>query len=310
MNGRVYDPVIGRFLSPDPVVAIASFSQSWNAYSYALNSPLSYTDPSGTVVASGCPPSLCAGSGFGGGGFGPRTVMASSWHFSSPLATLCDVEFGSLLTNTRPTTMLNIQDSSSATHPYPPDILFLGFSSLTAVRGFPTLNQLIYLKLISVCTRPQAYRTQIFSNSRVVESHIVGTHMASVEKPFGHRGMTWHLVPARQGMMPNFLYYCAALHLMPNDYSLEFTSHAKLSSREVPYPLDLLLHVITVSLETMKIAEVVVAGDVPVSLPALGRAAEHGEQPDRAHLIEGARRRFQRRFRVGPEGQPIQHGRT
>ena len=210
-------------------------------------------------------------------------------------------------------------DPATALKPFEQALLsrFLGVdanvlydSSLTAVSGFPTLNQLIYLKLISVCTRPQAYCTEIFSNSRVVESHIVGTHMASVEKPFGHRGMTWHLVPARQGMMPKFLYCCAALHLMPNDYSLEFTSHAKPSSQEVPYPLDLLLHVITVSLETMKIAEVVVAGDVPVSLPALGRAAEHGEQPDRAHLIEGARRRFQRRFRVGPEGQPIQHGRT
>ena len=51
MNGRVYDPAIGRFLSPDPIVADASFSQSWNAYSYALNSPLSYSDPSGFSVA-------------------------------------------------------------------------------------------------------------------------------------------------------------------------------------------------------------------------------------------------------------------
>ena len=100
MNGRVYDPVIGRFLSPDPVVADASFSQSWNAYSYALNSPLSYSDPSGTIVASGCPPSLCAGGGFGGGhgGFAPSTVMASSWHFPSRVATFWDVGFGSLPT--------------------------------------------------------------------------------------------------------------------------------------------------------------------------------------------------------------------
>ena len=33
MNGRVYDPAIGRFLSPDPIVADASFSQSWNVVS-------------------------------------------------------------------------------------------------------------------------------------------------------------------------------------------------------------------------------------------------------------------------------------
>ena len=53
MNGRVYDPAIGRFLSPDPIVADASFIQSWNAYSYALNSPLSYSDPSGLTAYCG-----------------------------------------------------------------------------------------------------------------------------------------------------------------------------------------------------------------------------------------------------------------
>ena len=75
MNGRVYDPAIGRFLSPDPIVADASFSQSWNAYSYALNSPLSYSDPSGMTLVGGCPRSVC-----GRGGFAPSTVMARSLH--------------------------------------------------------------------------------------------------------------------------------------------------------------------------------------------------------------------------------------
>ena len=75
MNGRVYDPAIGRFLSPDPIVADASFSQSWNAYSYALNSPLSYSDPSGMTLVGGCPRSVC-----GRGGFAPSTVMAGSLH--------------------------------------------------------------------------------------------------------------------------------------------------------------------------------------------------------------------------------------
>ena len=78
MNGRVYDPAIGRFLSPDPVVADASFSQGWNAYSYALNSPLSYSDPSGLTLVGGCPPSLCGGGGRGG--FAPGSVLASSSH--------------------------------------------------------------------------------------------------------------------------------------------------------------------------------------------------------------------------------------
>ncbi|WP_423128674.1 RHS repeat-associated core domain-containing protein [Gaoshiqia sp. Z1-71] len=47
MNGRMYDPVVGRFLSPDPVVQAPGFTQSFNRYSYCLNNPLIYTDPSG-----------------------------------------------------------------------------------------------------------------------------------------------------------------------------------------------------------------------------------------------------------------------
>lgn len=47
MNGRVYDPVIGRFMSADPFVQAPFFSQSLNRYSYVFNNPLSYTDPSG-----------------------------------------------------------------------------------------------------------------------------------------------------------------------------------------------------------------------------------------------------------------------
>jgi RHS repeat-associated protein len=47
MNGRVYDPVLGRFLSPDPNVQDLSDTQSYNRYSYVLNNPLRYTDPTG-----------------------------------------------------------------------------------------------------------------------------------------------------------------------------------------------------------------------------------------------------------------------
>nr|WP_280938404.1 RHS repeat-associated core domain-containing protein [Thioflexithrix psekupsensis] len=47
MNGRIYDPIIGRFLSADPFVQSPNNLQSLNRYSYVLNNPLSYTDPSG-----------------------------------------------------------------------------------------------------------------------------------------------------------------------------------------------------------------------------------------------------------------------
>jgi len=47
MNGRVYDPLVGRFLSPDPFVQMPDYSQSYNRYSYAFNNPLRFSDPSG-----------------------------------------------------------------------------------------------------------------------------------------------------------------------------------------------------------------------------------------------------------------------
>lgn len=49
MNGRVYDPVLGRFLSPDKYVQQGDNSQNYNSYSYCLNNPLKYTDPSGEL---------------------------------------------------------------------------------------------------------------------------------------------------------------------------------------------------------------------------------------------------------------------
>ena len=47
MNGRVFDPLIGRFVSADPFVQSPKDLQSLNRYSYVRNNPLSFTDPSG-----------------------------------------------------------------------------------------------------------------------------------------------------------------------------------------------------------------------------------------------------------------------
>ena len=51
MNGRVYDPQSCRFLSPDNYVQEPDNSQSFNRYSYCLNNPLKYNDPSGELFA-------------------------------------------------------------------------------------------------------------------------------------------------------------------------------------------------------------------------------------------------------------------
>lgn len=47
MNGRVYDPALGMFISPDNYLQAPDFTQNFNRYTYCMNNPLMYTDPSG-----------------------------------------------------------------------------------------------------------------------------------------------------------------------------------------------------------------------------------------------------------------------
>lgn len=59
-NGRLYslsryfigNPLTARMLSPDPFVQNASSTQNYNRYSYCMNNPLKYTDPSGYSIKS------------------------------------------------------------------------------------------------------------------------------------------------------------------------------------------------------------------------------------------------------------------
>ena len=46
-GARYYDPEIGRFISADTIVPDPMNPQSFNRYSYCLNNPLKYMDPSG-----------------------------------------------------------------------------------------------------------------------------------------------------------------------------------------------------------------------------------------------------------------------
>ena len=52
MNARLYDPLVGRFLSPDPFVQDADFSQSVNRYSYCVDNPLKHTDVNGEIFGT------------------------------------------------------------------------------------------------------------------------------------------------------------------------------------------------------------------------------------------------------------------
>ncbi len=47
MNARLYDPVIGRFISADSVVPEPGMGMAYNRYMYVVGNPLKYSDPTG-----------------------------------------------------------------------------------------------------------------------------------------------------------------------------------------------------------------------------------------------------------------------
>ena len=79
-NGRVYDPVMGMFLSPDNFVQEPGNSQNFNRYAYCLNNPLIYSDPSGeffwfviggAIIGSYIGSAIKAGEGHHGANWNP-----------------------------------------------------------------------------------------------------------------------------------------------------------------------------------------------------------------------------------------------
>jgi RHS repeat-associated protein len=57
-NARYYDPELGRFIQPDTAIPDLSNPQSYNRYSYCVNDPLRFTDPTGHSFWSNFNPSL------------------------------------------------------------------------------------------------------------------------------------------------------------------------------------------------------------------------------------------------------------
>jgi RHS repeat-associated protein len=54
LNGRVYDPLVGRIMSADPMVPDPLNGQAWNRHSYVINNPLAFTDPNGYCFLGMC----------------------------------------------------------------------------------------------------------------------------------------------------------------------------------------------------------------------------------------------------------------
>jgi RHS repeat-associated protein len=53
-NARIYDPAIGKFMTPDDIIPDAYNGQSYNRYTYVEDNPLSYEDPTGHLNCTGC----------------------------------------------------------------------------------------------------------------------------------------------------------------------------------------------------------------------------------------------------------------
>lgn len=62
LGARDYNPALGRFLSPDPVLTPGNPQQN-NGYAYADNNPVTQSDPSGLVTACDAEPVACQADG-------------------------------------------------------------------------------------------------------------------------------------------------------------------------------------------------------------------------------------------------------
>ena len=86
MNGRMYDPALGRMLSPDNYAGLDGTTQSYNQYSYVQNNPLKYTDPTGEFLLPAIALITDAiGAAFNGGlDFGNNAGRDKAWSSIDP----------------------------------------------------------------------------------------------------------------------------------------------------------------------------------------------------------------------------------
>ncbi len=80
MNGRFYDPMLGRFAAADPFVQSPGNLQSFNRYSYVGNNPLSRTDPSGYYFCTNFYGETAESCSSNGSGFGPNGASGNTYN--------------------------------------------------------------------------------------------------------------------------------------------------------------------------------------------------------------------------------------
>lgn len=75
MNGRVYDPFVAKFMSGDPLIQDPANGQNYNRYSYVLNNPTNFTDPTGFACDDG--KSVCKGMSLSPQEFGDARTLTN-----------------------------------------------------------------------------------------------------------------------------------------------------------------------------------------------------------------------------------------
>ncbi|MEU0558972.1 polymorphic toxin-type HINT domain-containing protein [Dactylosporangium sp. NPDC006015] len=87
LGARHYDPVIGRFISVDPLLSTEDPNQL-GGYSYAGNDPINSSDPSGLQGSASCAPGYVGGPG---GCTGTENDSGSSGDYCWSATTRCDM---------------------------------------------------------------------------------------------------------------------------------------------------------------------------------------------------------------------------
>jgi RHS repeat-associated protein len=77
VGARVYDPVVGRFLSRDALTDTSTSTHA-NAYAFAVNDPINHSDPSG-LDCEGCPPPDLGDGPAGGVSVGAGASNSNGW---------------------------------------------------------------------------------------------------------------------------------------------------------------------------------------------------------------------------------------
>lgn len=79
MNGRMYDPQVRRFLSPDNYVQDPYSTQNYNRYGYVMNNPLSMNDPSGEIAWAAVGVAALIGSIVGAATYSLNALQTGDW---------------------------------------------------------------------------------------------------------------------------------------------------------------------------------------------------------------------------------------